>query len=569
MGKDSNGCINYDTAEVIIHPLPTVLTADVGICYGGTAVFTAYGADTLLWNNGIANGVGFVPTPSSPTSYTVTGIDINGCSSTSVAALSIDSVLNVTTTNHTICTGSAVTLLGAGATSYTWSGGAVNGVPFVPPAPGTYTVYGSSSSGIGVGVCMDSAIATIGFLPLPIVHASGVDTTICKGAEVMLYATGTANIYTWSQFIQDSIPFKPVNSALYVVTGVDANGCTNTEGRLVDLYPGPTIFSDNVFGCKLDKVEMNALSTGDSIWWTGGIVNGEKFLIQQSSVFTVYSIDSSKCLDSVSVYLTAFNPPIVTANNDTSICAGQSIVLNGHGADFFGWDKDVTDGVPFTPLQTDTFVVYGIEVNPNYCTDSETVIVNVMPLPCTPLSVNILNFSGVANNNFTNTLFWKIADENDVMEYQLERRTPSGQFQYLATIPVKIQNGGEYQYLDANIDTIDIYRLKAVEFSSIYSYSQPVTLTHIKATSDALIYPNPANDHLNFVFNSKVNGSELKIQVLDMAGKLVVDRIEKVDIGTYTFNLDVSSFANGNYMIRYVNEGDYTNGVVKFTKTKK
>jgi hypothetical protein len=194
---------------------------------------------------------------------------------------------------------------------------------------------------------------------------------------------------------------------------------------------------------------------------------------------------------------------------------------------------------------------------------------NCGPKFLAPLDVQILDFKGVANKDFTNTIFWQLADETNAKEYVIERKTINGEFQPVySTFPIK-NNLGYYEFLDTKIDTVNLYRLKLIDVNGQSSYSKIVTLTHLRGVSDAFIYPSPATDNVNFVFESRVNQSDLKIQILDVTGKVVASQTEKVNIGTYTFGMDISTLSLGNYMLRYVNDGDLTNGVIKFTKMKK
>jgi hypothetical protein len=55
--------------------------------------------------------------------------------------------VTASTSASLVCTGGTVTLTGAGASSYAWSGGITNGVAFAPASSNVYTVTGSDSSG--------------------------------------------------------------------------------------------------------------------------------------------------------------------------------------------------------------------------------------------------------------------------------------------------------------------------------------------------------------------------------------------------------------------------------------
>jgi len=79
-GADANGCQSSDVIVVTVNPAPTVGGGDdQTICSGDSVTLSGSGAETYIWNNGIADNVAFFPTVT--TTYTVTGTDANGCDS--------------------------------------------------------------------------------------------------------------------------------------------------------------------------------------------------------------------------------------------------------------------------------------------------------------------------------------------------------------------------------------------------------------------------------------------------------------------------------------------------------
>jgi gliding motility-associated-like protein len=77
------------TQTIIVNPLPVVgAGADFTICEGDPTVLTGSGAATYVWDNGVTNGVTFNPTTT--TTYTVTGTDVNGCVSSDEITITIE-----------------------------------------------------------------------------------------------------------------------------------------------------------------------------------------------------------------------------------------------------------------------------------------------------------------------------------------------------------------------------------------------------------------------------------------------------------------------------------------------
>lgn len=73
-----------------------------------------------------------------------------------------------------------------------------------------------------------------------------------------------------------------------------------------------------------------------------------------------------------------YHKPNVIAGSDQTVCEGNSVVLGGSGAMTYNWNNGVTDGIPFFPTSTNAYVVFGLD-SIFGCTNSDTVIVNVVP----------------------------------------------------------------------------------------------------------------------------------------------------------------------------------------------
>lgn len=84
---DAGQCAQVSTIDITVNPLPTVLASpDVPICLGQTVTISASGAVNYTWSPTIgltpSTGSPVDASPPSTQTYTVTGIDANGCSNT-------------------------------------------------------------------------------------------------------------------------------------------------------------------------------------------------------------------------------------------------------------------------------------------------------------------------------------------------------------------------------------------------------------------------------------------------------------------------------------------------------
>jgi hypothetical protein len=378
-GTDSKGCQNKATTTVTVFSLPFVsanASATV-VCLGNSVTLFGGGANTYVWNNGVTNGISFAP--SNTATYNVTGTDANGCQNVAAKTISVVTppVLTANATSLAVCAGFSTTLYGGGATSYTWSGGVTNNVPFVPSATTIYTVTGANACG--------TTAATIGITvnPLPAVTANAVSTLICIGSSATLFGGG-ASSYTWTGGVNNNVSFIPTSTSVYTVTGVNSNGCRNTAVTTLSVIPLPSITAtvNTPAVCFGNSVTLNAQG-GVTYTWSNGVPNNTPFAPNATATYTVYGSDANGCTNLALRSVTVHQLPAVTANaNASQICSGNGVMLYGSGAHTYTWAGGHNNAVTFFPTTTDTYSVMGTNTvtgcsSINYA----TITVTVNPLP--------------------------------------------------------------------------------------------------------------------------------------------------------------------------------------------
>jgi hypothetical protein len=86
----------------------------------------------------------------------------------------------------------------------------------------------------------------------------------------------------------------------------------------------------------------------------------------------------SNCLDQDTIIIT-INEPNTSAGNDIVICEGETISLNASGADTYLWNNNIQNGSPFTPNNSEVYIVNGQSIYG--CSKIDSVLVTVNPLP--------------------------------------------------------------------------------------------------------------------------------------------------------------------------------------------
>jgi len=415
IGTDANGCQNTDEADITVNPLPNVNAGpDQTVCEGTQVMLNGAGAVIYVWDNGVTDGVAFIP-PVGTTTYTLTGTDANSCENTDQVDVTVNPLPNVNAgSDQTVCEGTQVTLNGAGAAIYTWDNGVADGVAFIPPVgTTTYTLTGTDANG-----CVNTDQVDVMVNPLPNVDA-GADQIVCEGTQVTLNGAG-ATIYAWDNGVLNGVAFTPnVGGITYTVTGTDANGCVNTDqvDVTVNALPNVDAGPDQAV-CDGTLVTLTAMGANTYLW-DHGVVNGIAFTpVLGTTTYTVTGTDINGCENIDQVNVTVNPLPVVNAGVDQQACDGTEIILNGAGSPNLVWSNGVTNGVPFLQaVGTTTYVLY--DTLSTGCAASDTLTVEIFANPVVwandgevcPEEGVILNGQGAVNYSWTNGV------QNGVMFY--------------------------------------------------------------------------------------------------------------------------------------------------------
>jgi len=396
----TSGCSDTAQITITVNAAPTV-TANASpsntICAGSSVTLTGSGATSYTWNNGVTDGVAFVP--AATTTYTVIG-NVGSCADTAQITITVNPAPTVTANaspSTTVCAGNPVTLTGGGATSYTWDNGVTDGVAFTPTVTTTYTVTGTDANN-----CTNTAQITITVNPAPTITANASpSTTICAGTPVTLTGGGAAS-YSWDNGVIDGVAFTPTVTTTYTVTGTDANNCTNTAQITITVNPAPTVTANASPATSICVGDQVTLTGGGatSYTWDNGVTDGVAFTPATTTTYTVTGTDANNCTNTAQITITVSPAPTVTANASpsTTICAGDTVTLTGSGATSYTWDNGVTDGVPFVPTTTTTYNVTG---STGTCSDVDQITITVNPAPT--ITANASSITSCAGDTVTLT----------------------------------------------------------------------------------------------------------------------------------------------------------------------
>jgi subtilisin-like proprotein convertase family protein len=235
------GCIlsNTTTKTISVVTSPPLLISSPSsiICPGASVQLTATGADSYIWQPGGQTLSTITVSPTSQTTYTVTGT-IPGCSGTTTKTISLNTspTLTITATMDTVCSGQGNTLLTAsGANSYSWNTGQQTAAITVSPSAVTqYVVTGTSSNG-----CTSTKAKSIQVYPLPTLTISQSANFCYAQNPITMTAISNVVSYSWQPggFSGATLTASPSGPTTYTVTGTSAMGCTNTATIFYSAIP--------------------------------------------------------------------------------------------------------------------------------------------------------------------------------------------------------------------------------------------------------------------------------------------------------------------------------------------
>lgn len=406
-GSDALGCVNYDTMEVTVNPLPTVDAGpDLWVCPSSTVQLEGTSDGVLVsWDpiTDLSDPNILTPdaSPNDTTMYYLTVESTFGCvNMDSMTVFAGGPVPTDAGLNDTICEGDSVMIGGAPTavtgTLFDWQPSAsivdnTVGNPTVFPSSDTwFVVYTANDTCTGV----DSVFVKVN--PYPLADA-GVDFAICIGDTAQLHATGGIE-YAWNTEVDlsDSTsadPYVyPTSTIEFSVTVTDGLGCTQSDTVQVTVNSLPLAdagLNDTI--CSGDTTQLIASGGVGYVWMPSDSISDN--LIFDPLVWPIVTgdyivevTDVNSCVNWDTVTIVVNSLPIIDAGPDLEMCIYDSIQLNVTGAVDYVWSPDSTLSQfdvadPFSyALDSETFIVEGTDVNGCHNTDTVSLIVHNLPM---------------------------------------------------------------------------------------------------------------------------------------------------------------------------------------------
>ncbi len=382
-GSNNNGCVSTAVANVGVVANPVItISGPSQICVGESATLTASGGNIYTWNIGSANAI-ITVTPSTSTSYSVTGVNIFGCVAGASKLITVNPLPVISVNSGSVCSGKIFTMSPSGATTYSFSNGSSTVIPTVNS---TYTVTGYS----GAGCASSPVISSVTIVNSPVVSVNS--GTVCANTSFTMSPSGALS-YTYSG---GSAVVTPVSTTSYTVTGVNAAGCTATaiSNVVVNQLPVVTI-SSPAGACLGSSVTLTAGGATTYTWNTGAQTNAISVAPAANTTYSVSGTDNNNCINSISKTITAYTLPVISANSG-SICSGSSFTIVPSGAVTYTYSGGSNI---VSPVTTTSYSVTGTSSQGCVSANAGVSTVNIVASPVVAVSGGSI----CAGNSFTFT----------------------------------------------------------------------------------------------------------------------------------------------------------------------
>lgn len=211
------------------------------------------------------------------------------------------------------------------------------------------------------------------------------DSILCAGNTIKLSVGDQFKNYEWQDGSADSV-FVVNQTGKYFITVKDY--CANMFSDTIIINPANfyfTIGNDTVM-CDRDSLTLRATSGFYNYLWSSqynlNAIN-DSIVIVNPLVDTVYTATAEKmpgCFVKDSIHVAVLHSPSVFLGNDTSLCIGQSLLLDaGNNFSFYKWSTGDISKI----ITVNSVGIYFIKATAaNGCSSADSLkILNVNPLP--------------------------------------------------------------------------------------------------------------------------------------------------------------------------------------------
>jgi hypothetical protein len=431
-----------------------------------------------------AEGIIIIPAADSPNGNTLVILANEVSSTLSIYQINTCAEVSgspITTNDLTICPNQSTQLAvtNTASVSYEWllNGNTISnatGNTYLASQAGNYSVRVSNST---LGCIDTTSIITVSSLTAPSVSA-GSDQTVCGGTNVILNASGATN-YVWNNGANTSslnvLTGTNSSNTNYIVTGTDTlTGCTMTDTVLVIVNGLPQINAGSDFtACSNESITLTSTG-GNSYTWSNTVINGQPFVLNQTTTFSVSGTDANGCSNSDQITVTINQAPNVSLGNDILVCQNEVPVTLFYNVNQAISIASWSTGETSQSIQVNGAGLFSITVSDvNNCSDTDTVLVTLFSLPGADLGAN----QSICSNDLPATLSVQSTGNQLVYIWSTSQTTQQIQVSQagLYSVSVTDVNGCESSD-EVQIQVLSSPNVNAGNDITVCEYDFPVTL---------------------------------------------------------------------------------------------
>ncbi|MCC6463112.1 MAG: gliding motility-associated C-terminal domain-containing protein [Saprospiraceae bacterium] len=327
---DAFGCTDTESIVVVANALPQPqISGPTAICAGNNATLTPGPAFVnYAWSTGSA---GASITADTTGAYSVTVTDVNGCTGTDDALLTVNSNPVPSAAEAPYACDAQITLnASAGFNAYQWAG--PNGFSAatsqaVVSSTGTYALTVTDANG-----CTGTTALSTTVPALTQVTLSG-PTQFCPGGSADLTASAGFAGYAWSN--GQTLPGITADTAgTYTVKATDALGCTSVATAVLSLFPQPVpAIAGPQTVCPGNTATLSVTGNFTAYAWSDG--SGASSLTSQPPFSaTVTVTDANGCTGTASASVVVSTQLTPSIAQQPYACDGQITLDAGPGFNY-------------------------------------------------------------------------------------------------------------------------------------------------------------------------------------------------------------------------------------------
>jgi hypothetical protein len=176
------------------------------------------------------------------------------------------------------------------------------------------------------------------------------------------------------------------------------------------------------------------------------------------------------------------------------------------------------------------------------------------------LPLKIESFTALPKGSQVN-LQWKVSEQINVASYEVLFSADGRTFTTtIATVAANTNSNATYDAVHTTpVAGINYYRIKSIDKDGTISYSDIRKVTFGKGGTVS-VYPNPVIDVVNISLTGNMVNKVATVSILSMDGKVLTQH--RIANTGQTETINVSTLANGSYIVRLVTQNEVVNKTI-------